>query len=436
MEVVPEVAPEGEKKEKPEDKAEAEPEDKTEAEPEDKTEGKPKKITEKEPETDLETELEDKLDVTPEEQDDVEEEKAVDELLESISIEYTDFFPTKDSITVIAHLDVDGILCVSAINQMIMSIKEPTTDSETEGDLGNKLRVFFTSPLKIFSTLAKSIPDINKIDEDDFSIGKLFLCDLSLNRDTLLGSSIYDSVKWFDHHEVDPDEQYDSDIENIELVLDPTGESATSIVCDYFKLDNELSSIANEIDTNEIKSDKAKRLREIVGAMKLKYSGSKLKKILYDFAYKMAMDIDVINNEIYNPLIEEYNKWVENLKKYATENIKTHSIKERKIGILEIENTAPIYAINDFLKDHEEAPFDILAVLINQYDRIGKDKNNKFKNKKFTKLELRTHTDIETHELAKMMGGGGHKYASGATILQGLKNDELLKTIETYFTTI
>ena len=200
LEVVPEVAPEGEKKEKPEDKAEAEPEDKTEAEPEDKTEGKPKKITEKEPETDLETELEDKLDVTPEEQDDVEEEKAVDELLESISIEYTDFFPTKDSITVIAHLDVDGILCVSAINQMIMSIKEPTTDSETEGDLGNKLRVFFTSPLKIFSTLAKSIPDINKIDEDDFSIGKLFLCDLSLNRDTLLGSSIYDSVKWFDHH--------------------------------------------------------------------------------------------------------------------------------------------------------------------------------------------------------------------------------------------
>ena len=73
--------------------------------------------------------------------------------------------------------------------------------------------------------------------------------------------------------------------------------------------------------------------------------------------------------------------------------------------------------------------------MIHNYYRLGKDKNNKFKNKRYTKVEFRTHTNQELIELAKLFGGGGHKYASGATIHDGLEKDDLIKTIQSYFTT-
>lgn len=349
------------------------------------------------------------------------------EELELKLLDYNDFLPNKDTVTVITHLDVDGVLCVAAISKMLESTKK----KDVEGN--NRMRVFFTSPTKIFSTLAKTIPDLNKIQDDDFQIGKLYICDLSINRDTLMGASIYDQMKWFDHHEVDSDEQFDRDIDNTELVVDPTASSATSIVCNYFKLDSQLSKIADEVDTNNISNENAKRIGEIIGGLKLKYSGTKLKRFLYTFANELAKDINSIDNEIYNTLIEDYNKWLEDFKKIADEKIQIHNINDNKIGILETENVAPVYAIYNSLKNHTEAPFDIIAVMIHKYFRIGKDRNNKFKNKRFTKLEFRTHSDKDLLELAKLFGGGGHKFASGATVMDGLDVNELLKNIEAYY---
>ncbi len=312
---------------------------------------------------------------------------------------------------------------------MLLSKQQEDTDS----NLDNMVRVFFTSPTKVFSTLTKSIPDLNKIDLEDFSIGQLYICDLSVHRDTLLASTIYDSMKWFDHHEMDLSEQYDSEIENIELVLDPMASSATSVICNYFKLDNEFSKIADEIDSNNVKSENAKRIREIIGAITLKYSGFKLKTELCEFAQELAKDINSINNESYDPLIEEYNKWQEELNKYADDNVQSHSINKHKIGILEFENAAPIYSICNHLKEHSEAPFDVMAIMIHKYFRIGKDRNNKYKNKRYTKLEFRTHTDQGMLELAKLFDGGGLNLAGSATIMDGLSSEDLLKTMTTYF---
>ena len=84
---------------------------------------------------------------------------------------------------------------------------------------------------------------------------------------------------------------------------------------------------------------------------------------------------------------------------------------------------------------HSDAPFDVIAVLIHKYFRIGKDRNNKYKNKRFTKVEFRTHTDRDILELAKLFGGGGHKLASGATIMDGLDVEELIKSIGSYYNT-
>ena len=347
---------------------------------------------------------------------------------EGKKIEY-DFFPTRDTLTIITHQDVDGLLCVAAANKMINDSQNKKGDS----DKINKVRVFFSSPTKIFSTLAKSIPDLNKIDDNDFTIGQLYICDLSLHRDTLLGSTIYDKTKWFDHHEVNPEEQYDSDIENVELVIDPTAKSTTSIMCEYFKIDGDLGALADEIDTNDIQSPAAKRLRELFGAIQLKNSGLKLKKTLYELAQELAKDINVINDKSYDQMIEEYNKWLEDFDKITTEKLQTVEINGHKIGILEIENAAPVYSIYNNLKTHPEAPYDVIAVMIHKYYRLGRDKNNKFKSKKYTKVEFRTHTDEEIIELAKILGGGGHKFASGTTIHDGLDKDDLLKTMESYF---
>ena len=341
-----------------------------------------------------------------------------------------DFIPGAETLTVITHLDADGVLSIAAINKMISAPQKSDADAEKI----ERVRVFFTSPPKIFSALAKSVPDLNKVEGEDFTIGQLYICDISLHRDTLLGSSLYDKVKWFDHHEVNPEEQYDSDIDNVELLLDPSGKSTTSIICDFFKLDKELGEIADEIDTNEVKSDNAKRIRDIISAMRHKYTGSKLKNILYDFSLGIAKDINVINQEIYNPMIEKYNQWLNEFKSFVNENIQDYEINGHKIGIIESESAAPVYSILDDLKTHSKGPFDVLAVMIHNYYRLGKDKNNKYKNKRYTKVEFRTHTNQELIELAKLFGGGGHKYASGATIHDGLEKDDLIKTIETYFT--
>ena len=73
-------------------------------------------------------------------------------------------------------------------------------------------------------------------------------------------------------------------------------------------------------------------------------------------------------------------------------------------------------------------------MMIHKYFRIGKDRNNKFKNKKYTKLEFRTQTDQDLLNLAKLFGGGGHKFASGATVMEGLDVKDLIKAIETFYT--
>ena len=340
-----------------------------------------------------------------------------------------DFFPTKDTITIISNLDADGILCIAAVIKMINS---PQKD---KNELGNRVRIFFTSQPNIFSTLAKSIPELNRIDDDDFTIGQLYICDLSLHRDTLLGSSIYDSVKWFDHHEVNPAEQYDSELDNIELIIDPTAKSTTSIISDHFKIGNDINKIADEIDTNNITSKKARRFQEIISGLQLIHFGSNLKKALYELANELANDFKIINQKSYDQIIEEYNKWIEEFNKDIDEKFEYHEINGHKIGILEAENTAPLYSIYNNLKSHSQGPFDVLAVLIHKYYRLGRDKNNKFKSKKYSKVEFRTYTDEEIIELAKLFEGGGHKYASGATIHDGLEKDDLVKTIQTYYST-
>ncbi|WP_455392566.1 DHHA1 domain-containing protein [[Eubacterium] cellulosolvens] len=362
----------------------------------------------------------------------VEEDILDQEDVEAKKLEY-DFLPQKDTLTIITHLDVDGLLSAAAIHRLINNPQMTEKQSEIK-DL-NKVRIFFSSPSKIFSSLAKSVPDLNKIDDTDFSIGQLYICDLSLHRDTLLGSTIYDKTKWFDHHEINTAEQYDSEIENIELIIDPTANSATAIICDYFKIDCDFRPIAEEIDTNNIETENAKRLRDLVGALRLTHSGFKLQIALIDLAQKIAEDLSVINNESYDQLIKEYTEWVEGFNNIIDENLNMNEITGHKIGILEVENAAPVYSIYNKLKTHPNGPFDIIAVLIHKYYRLGKDKNNKFKNKKYTKVEFRTHTGEEIIELAKLLGGGGHKYASGTTIHDGLDKDELIKTLESYLST-
>ncbi len=444
--VEPEAEPEieSEPETKPETKPEAEPEQevepKLEAEVEVAPEPEPKSEVESEPETEpkSEPELAPKTELEPEHKTSVDTEEEPSstqqldtelELLDSDITPYNDFLPTKDTVTVISHLDVDGILCLAAIIKMLNSTKKG--EPKAEEDMW--VRVFFTSPSKVFSTLAKSIPDLNKIQDDEFQIGNLYICDLSIDRDTVLGAAVYNNMKWFDHHEVYNTEQLELELENSELIIDTLANSATSIICNYFKIEDELSIIADEVDTNQIESENAKRICEIIGALKLKYTGTRLKRLLYDFAYKLAKDIFVINEEKYNKIIEEYNKWLDEYNNYAKEKIQISIIKEHKVGIIETENIAPVYSIYNILKNQFDTPLDILIVMIHKYFKIGKDRNNKLKNKRFTKLEFRTYTDQDLLELAKLFDGGGHKYASGATVMDGLDKEELLKTIESYY---
>jgi len=70
---------------------------------------------------------------------------------------------------------------------------------------------------------------------------------------------------------------------------------------------------------------------------------------------------------------------------------------------------------------------DIIIVLI--YRTVGEKSR-----RSVTKLEFRTHTDMDVLKIAKFYGGGGHKRASGASVGDIVTVPEILKTIELLYT--
>jgi oligoribonuclease NrnB/cAMP/cGMP phosphodiesterase (DHH superfamily) len=404
-EKVPEPKPEEEPETIPEEKPETKSEDKPEPKPEEKPETKPEEKLESEPEKEPEPEL----DKEPEDKPEFEPEPA----------EVFDITDGSKKVTIIAHNDCDGVLSAATV---LKAIKQ-------KGGEEPKIRAFFTTPSKIFSTLAESIPQIPP-GKSPFSIGDLYICDLDVHRDTLLGSTIYDNIIWVDHHikETFVDE-LQPELPSVTLIIDQDADSAADLVAKYFEITSGFETMANNIDINDAKNPEEERLRDLVSALNMKYSKSpnELSKHLFQLANICSEDIFNINDEKYNAILEEYQEWLSKMNESLTKNLKIHEVNNKNVAVFETQEPAPVWALFNSLKDHEKGPFDLFAVLLH---RPGGKKDRSSIGNPLTKIEFRTQTDLNVYDIAKSFGGGGHKSASGAVVTDGIKSNEFIKRIE------
>lgn len=304
-----------------------------------------------------------------------------------------------NSPTVITHSDADGIICLSVFLKKFENIKP---------------RIYFATPYKLKDTICFSI-----IKKDN--LGYLYVFDLTGVRETLLLASVYKKVLWIDHH------VWESNIkapENIELFLDNKSPSAAKVVGKYFKIKTELIRIANEIDKDNVKSEDARFLRDLIGAFKWKYDhsvlNSKYKNLAKGLAYsgleKFERDEKIVE------LIAKYSEFTNKLKKKVLEKANVSKVGNLKVAVYETAENIPANVVLHSLLKHPKAPFDVIAVITHRVD--GPTKNI------VSKVELRTHTNKNIRKIADFFGGGGHKVASAAIVTKYLTIEDLIKVIK------
>lgn len=295
---------------------------------------------------------------------------------------------------VITHTDSDGLLSLAVFLKTIPA--------------GAPVKVLFSSPTRLFSTIAAAI------DENDEENELLYVFDLAGTREALIAGLVFDKSVWVDHHTW---EQAEVTHERLEVMNDPTSPSAAQLVARFFKLDSGLEGVAEEIDTNQIKSPEAQRLRDLVDANKGRDDWESVSRSMQELARKLAANgpAEVLKEE-YNPLLEEYGAWAKKVEDRARGLLQIHKVKELKVAVVDSSDRLPVYLVNRSLLAHPEAPFDVIITLSRQPGA--------------TRVEFRTQKGYDVLKLARWLGGGGHKMASGAHVEKHIRVEDLLKIID------
>jgi oligoribonuclease NrnB/cAMP/cGMP phosphodiesterase (DHH superfamily) len=300
------------------------------------------------------------------------------------------------NVVCISHSDCDGILSASVLFKHFGT---------------SRIKTYFTSAAKLKLTLCRAVMDEY--------LDQLYVFDLAADTKLLKIASVFEKIVWIDHHVWDDVEIPD----NVQLIIDSSSLSATSLVSKYFNNYVEFAEIANEIDVNNVKTDRAKFFRNLISAVKWSIGANalllarKLREIAHDLAFsgieKFETDTSIAS------LLNEYNRWVAKIEKEILNKIKVFKTDGLKVAIYESTYFVPIYLIYHKLLEHQEAPFDIIAIL---YHTMGRRIE--------TKIELRTHTNKDILFIAKHFGGGGHRVACGATLSKLLFGNELVEIIK------
>ncbi len=306
------------------------------------------------------------------------------------------------SVAIISHGDADGIISV-ALSLKRLHEKRPL--------------VHFSHPAILRSSIASILakPSLPT---------KLYVFDLAANQKTMLLSSVFDSATWIDHHEW----EIKSFPSNVEVVVDKDSPSAAALVAKYFEVEDELVGWANEIDRDSIESSEAEFLRNLVASYKWKYKGAMLHNKLVSLAKTLALEgLEVFEKDLkVVKLIDDYLKWVEKRMEEVISRTKVFTVAgNKKLAVYETTKPLPMYLVVKKLKEHEAAPFHVIAGVFRQIDRTKK--------RIYTKVELRTHTQENVYRIAKSLGGGGHEVAAAATIQEFLPIPKLVESVDKLF---
>jgi len=296
--------------------------------------------------------------------------------------------------TVITHTDSDGLLCLATF------LKTLPPDAAC--------RIFFSSPSRLFSTIAASI------DETDEENELLYVFDITGTRETLIASLVFDKAVWVDHHVW---EGADVVHDRLEVRTDPESPSAAQLVAKHFGITSGFETVAEEIDLGKIVSVEAKRLRDLVDAYKGREDWEATSKALQELGRKLAANgVTEVMKEEHNQLLEEYGAYAKKIEDRAMELLKIEKVGELKVAVVDTNEGLPVFLVNRRLMEHPEAPFDVIMV-------VNRAPHG-------TRCEFRTHKDYDVLKLARWLGGGGHHKASGAQVEKRITIEELLKIMQ------
>ena len=295
-------------------------------------------------------------------------------------------------LTVMTHMDADGLVSLTLLLKKLG---------------GARIRVFFTSPVQLRDTICHSVSKKKEL-------GELYIFDMAGEHRAIYAAAIYDHVIWIDHHRWTPE----ITLPHMEIVIDPQAKSAATVVARHLGIESPLVEIAEQIDTNDVKDEDAEMLRNVIGASRWKFYGRELNFKLYRLAEElMVEDLSILRN--YSNIVREYAIWVENLKERVKKETKTFSEKGMRIAVFETTESVPVYIVSNLLRERDGL-FDLVIVLIHKMAR----------SQPVTKMEFRTHTDVDVLKIAKFYGGGGHIKASGASVNDIVTIPEILKAID------
>jgi oligoribonuclease NrnB/cAMP/cGMP phosphodiesterase (DHH superfamily) len=294
--------------------------------------------------------------------------------------------------TIIAHKDCDGILCSALLFKYTKNSK-----------------VLFSNAYKLKRVLCSLLFKLNEACEKI----DLYVLDIAPNQKTLWLSAIFNKAYWIDHHYIEKLEKP----RNVKI-FHQRKESCFSVLLKFLERKikisdkaKEIERITNEIDTNNVKSEEARKFRSFIGWYMWKYKGAILNLELQNIVKKIAQDL-TITKIIDEKKVGEYEEYLNRGWENIKEKIELKRINNKNLAFICLEENFPVYFLSNKLKDK----VDILCAY--------------FKGKTINKFELRAFNNVDVLEIAKRLGGGGHKAACGG--VTNLSKDEFLKEIEKF----
>ena len=265
----------------------------------------------------------------------------------------------------ITHWDIDGIACLSILYKKF----------------GDKFKVYFSSPRLINNTLIKVIENNDKEEE-------LYITDIATNQEAIYLSSYFKKVYWIDHHEKNFNE-----ITSRVNVYIKNYKSAARVLSEYLNVEFKYLDIIDDIDSGEIKNDIERDFADYIVSIRYFYPKS------YNL-YFISMAKNLLNKDIkeiidYN-IIKRFRKELNEIYKNLDKNI-TIINKKYKIYIIKLDKNIPSNYILEYIKEKIRDNPDFIITL---YEKSKRG-------------EIRTLNNKDVSEIAKLLNGGGHKYAAG-----------------------
>jgi oligoribonuclease NrnB/cAMP/cGMP phosphodiesterase (DHH superfamily) len=195
-------------------------------------------------------------------------------------------------------------------------------------------------------------------------------------------------ILWIDHHK--PGVEVQNLPPNLELVLDPSAPSAVGLVKKYFGLDDEFSAKISDIGT---KADTWRLEPEVVDWMDVTNGAL----YYHENIEKVISALENLNINEVQDILQKYRAEKEEAKKELLKHTNVQEIHGHSVAI---------GLVPKILSGSESA--DIIL------QKTGSEIQIVLKEEGWMSFRRAKNSTVNLLDLAKLFGGGGHEYASGA----------------------